>query len=199
MFEGSKHVPEGSFDTWLEGAGANNNGSTNTDRTNYYIDGPANALDLMLFLESDRMGYLLDTMSPERVDGQRDVVKNERRQSYENRPYGMAELELDTLLWPKGHPYSWSTIGSMEDLSRGQPRGRAGVLPHLLRAQQRQPGDRRRHRPGRDPGDGREVVQRRARRQAGAAGGAAAGDAHRGDAARRRPIACSCRGSTWPG
>jgi zinc protease len=117
MFEGSKHVPEGSFDTWLETAGANNNGSTNTDRTNYYIDGPANALELMLFLESDRMGFLLDTMSPTRVDGQRDVVKNERRQSYENRPYGMAELELDTLLWPKGHPYSWSTIGSMEDLS----------------------------------------------------------------------------------
>jgi zinc protease len=117
MFEGSKHVPEGSFDTWLETAGANNNGSTNTDRTNYYIDGPANALELMLFLESDRMGFLLDTMSPARVDGQRDVVKNERRQSYENRPYGMAELELDTLLWPKGHPYSWSTIGSMEDLS----------------------------------------------------------------------------------
>jgi len=117
MFEGSKHVPEGSFDTWLESAGANNNGSTNTDRTNYYIDGPSNALELMLFLESDRMGFLLDTMSPERVDGQRDVVKNERRQSYENRPYGMAELELDTMLWPKGHPYSWSTIGSMEDLS----------------------------------------------------------------------------------
>ena len=117
MFEGSKHVPEGSFDTWLESAGANNNGSTNTDRTNYYIDGPSNALELMLFLESDRMGYLLDTMSPARVDGQRDVVKNERRQSYENRPYGMAELELDTMLWPAGHPYSWSTIGSMEDLS----------------------------------------------------------------------------------
>jgi zinc protease len=117
MFEGSKHVPEGSFDTWLEGAGANNNSSTNTDRTNYYIDGPSNALELMLFLESDRMGYLLDTMSPARVDGQRDVVKNERRQSYENRPYGMADLELDVMLYPKGHPYSWSTIGSMEDLS----------------------------------------------------------------------------------
>jgi len=71
----------------------------------------------MLFLESDRMGYLLDTMTPERVDGQRDVVKNERRQSYENRPYGMAELELDSMLFPPGHPYSWSTIGSMADLS----------------------------------------------------------------------------------
>ncbi|MCC6991033.1 MAG: insulinase family protein [Acidobacteria bacterium] len=117
MFEGSKHVPEGAFDTWLEGAGADNNGSTTVDRTNYYIDGPSNALELMLFLESDRMGYLLDTMTPERVNGQRDVVKNERRQSYENRPYGMPELELDAMLFPKGHPYSWSTIGSMEDLS----------------------------------------------------------------------------------
>ena len=117
MFEGSKNVPEGSFDTWLEGAGANNNGSTTVDRTNYYIDGPSNALELMLFLESDRMAYLLDTMTPARVDGQRDVVKNERRQSIENRPYGIPELELDTLLFPKGHPYSWSTIGSMEDLT----------------------------------------------------------------------------------
>src|ERR671912_2588390 len=71
MFEGSTHVPEGSFDSWLEAAGANNNGSTSTDRTNYYIDGPASALDLALFVESDRMGYLLDTMSPARVDGQR--------------------------------------------------------------------------------------------------------------------------------
>jgi zinc protease len=117
MFEWSKHVPEGSFDTWLEAAGADNNGSTNPDRTNYYIDGPSNALELMLFLDSDRMGYLLDTMTPARVDGQRDVVKNERRQSIENRPYGIPELELDSLLFPQGHPYSWSTIGSMEDLS----------------------------------------------------------------------------------
>jgi zinc protease len=117
LFEGSKHVPEGAFDAWLEAAGADNNGSTTPDRTNYYIDGPSSALELMLFLDSDRMGYLLDTMSPARVDGQRDVVKNERRQSVENRPYGIPELELDGLLYPKGHPYSWSTIGSMEDLS----------------------------------------------------------------------------------
>lgn len=117
MFEGSKHVAEGEFDTLLEAAGATNNGSTNNDRTNYIIDLPANALELALFLESDRMGYLLDTMSPARVDGQRDVVKNERRQSYENRPYGMASIELDKLLWPANHPYSWPTIGYMEDLS----------------------------------------------------------------------------------
>jgi zinc protease len=117
MFEGSKHVPEGAFDTLLEGAGASNNGSTTNDRTNYYVDLPSNALELALFLESDRMGYLLDTMSPARVDGQRDVVKNERRQSYENRPYGMASLEIDKLLWPEGHPYHWPVIGYMEDLT----------------------------------------------------------------------------------
>jgi len=117
MFEGSAHVEEGAFDTLLEGAGAGSNGSTDTDRTNYFIDLPANALELALFLESDRMGYLLETMTPQRVDGQREVVKNERRQNYENRPYGMASIELDRLLWPKGHPYSWPTIGSMDDLT----------------------------------------------------------------------------------
>jgi zinc protease len=117
MFEGSKNVREGAFDEWLEGAGGNNNGSTNGDRTNYYIDVPANGLELALFLESDRMGYLLEPMTPERVNGQRDVVKNERRQSYENAPYGKAFLRLSELLYPPNHPYSWSTIGSMDDLS----------------------------------------------------------------------------------
>src|SRR5918993_1404272 len=117
MFEGSKNVAEGAFDTLLEAAGASNNGSTDNDRTNYFIDMPANALELALFLESDRMGYLLDTMPPERVDGQREVVKNERRQSYENRPYGMASIELDRMLWPANHPYSWPVIGEMADLT----------------------------------------------------------------------------------
>ena len=117
MFEGSKHVPEGQFDILLEGAGGDNNGSTANDRTNYVIDVPSNALELALFLESDRMGYLLDTMSPQRVDGQRDVVKNERRQSYENRPYGMADIALNEMLYPEGHPYHWPVIGYMEDLT----------------------------------------------------------------------------------
>jgi zinc protease len=117
MFEGSRHVPEGAFDDWLEAAGANNNGSTSADRTNYIIDVPANALELALFLESDRMGYLLDTMTPAVVDGQRDVVKNERRQGVENAPYGEAFIELGRMLYPEGHPYSWPTIGYMEDLS----------------------------------------------------------------------------------
>jgi len=117
MFEGSGHVKEGEFDTLLEAAGATNNGSTETDRTNYYIDLPSNALELALFLESDRMGYLLDAMSPARVNGQRDVVKNERRQRYENAPYGMAQIEIDKMLYPEGHPYRWPTIGYMEDLT----------------------------------------------------------------------------------
>jgi zinc protease len=117
MFEGSGHVAEGDFDNLLEGAGGDNNGSTNTDRTNYYITAPSNALELALFLESDRMGYLLDAMSPARVDGQRDVVKNERRQGVDNAPYGKVNDELPALLYPAGHPYSWDTIGSMDDLS----------------------------------------------------------------------------------
>jgi len=117
MYEGSANVPEGKYDQWLEATGAGNNGSTTEDRTNYYVDGPANTLDLALFLESDRMGHLLGSMAPETVDGQRDVVKNERRQSYENRPYGMADLAMPALMFPDGHPYSWPVIGSMEDLS----------------------------------------------------------------------------------
>ena len=117
MFEGSENVPEGAFDEWLEAAGGTNNGSTNPDRTNYWENVPSNAVELAVFLESDRMGYLLGAMSPEKVDGQRDVVKNERRQSYENRPYGMAWLTMNEHLFPPGHPYHWPTIGSMEDLS----------------------------------------------------------------------------------
>jgi zinc protease len=117
MFEGSAHVKEGEFDTLLEATGGNNNGSTNSDRTNYWIDVPSNAVELPLFLESDRMGTLLDVMSPARVDGQRDVVKNERRQSYENAPYGMADIVLGEMLYPNGHPYHWPTIGYMEDLT----------------------------------------------------------------------------------
>jgi zinc protease len=117
MFMGSGHVKEGEFDRRLEAAGGENNGSTSEDRTNYWIDVPSNALELALFLESDRMGYLLDTMTPASVDAQRDVVKNERRQGVENRPYGMASIVLSELLYPATHPYHWPTIGYMPDLS----------------------------------------------------------------------------------
>src|SRR5688500_17506221 len=117
MFMGSGHAPYGEFDSQLESVGGGNNASTANDRTNYYIDVPSNALELALFLESDRMGYLLDAMTPKTVDAQRDVVKNERRQSYENRPYGIADLLLAEMLYPKGHPYHWPVIGYMDDLT----------------------------------------------------------------------------------
>jgi zinc protease len=117
MFMGSGHVKPGEFDDWLEGVGGTNNGSTENDRTNYWINVPSNAIELALFLESDRMGYLLDSMTPKTVDAQRDVVKNERRQSYENRPYGQAQLLLGELLYPEGHPYHWPVIGYMPDLT----------------------------------------------------------------------------------
>jgi len=117
MFMGSKDAPEGKFDQWLEAAGGDNNASTTTERTNFYENVPSNALDLPLFLESDRMGYLVDAMTPAKVDAQRAVVKNERRQSYENRPYGLASILLDENLYPPDFPYHWPTIGSMADLS----------------------------------------------------------------------------------
>jgi zinc protease len=117
MFMGSQHVPTGQFDILLEAVGADNNGSTTEDRTNYYESGPANALPLMLYLDSDRMGFLVPEITPEKVDLQRGVVQNERRQSYENQPYGLAEENILKRLYPAAHPYSWPVIGSMADLS----------------------------------------------------------------------------------
>jgi zinc protease len=117
MFMGSQHVPTGEFDRLLEAAGGDNNGSTTEDRTNYYEDGPSNALGLMLWLDSDRMGFLLPEITAEKVDLQRGVVQNERRQSYENRPYGLADENILERLYPPSHPYSWPVIGSMKDLS----------------------------------------------------------------------------------
>ena len=115
MFEGSKHHNSSYFDP-LQKAGANLNGSTTPDRTNYWEDVPSNYLDLALWLEADRMGFLLDALDQQRFDVQRDVVKNERRQSYENRPYGMAYWHIQEALFPLPHPYHWMTIGSEQDL-----------------------------------------------------------------------------------
>ena len=115
MFEGSKHHNHDYFAP-LQKIGATVNGSTTSDRTNYWETLPSEHLDLALWLESDRMGFLLDAMDQKRFDIQRDVVKNERRQSYENRPYGIAHLKLQSAIFPTPHPYSWPVIGSQEDL-----------------------------------------------------------------------------------
>ena len=117
LFEKSTNVPEGKFIQWIESRGGRFNGSTTQDRTNYFEDIPSNSLELALFLESDRMGFMLDVVTPELVDGQREVVKNERRQRYENQPYGRLRLALPSLLYDKNHPYSWPVIGSMDDLN----------------------------------------------------------------------------------
>jgi zinc protease len=117
MFMGSQDVPVGAFDQMLEAAGANNNGSTTEDRTNYYETLPSNALQLALWLDADRMGFLLPTMDLPKVNLQRDVVKNERRQRVDNQPYGRADETILAALYPKSHPYSWPVIGSMTDLS----------------------------------------------------------------------------------
>jgi zinc protease len=115
MFEGSAHHDSGYFAP-LQLAGGSVNGSTNTDRTNYWEVVPTNALELALWMESDRMGYLLPALTQEKFDNQREVVLNERRQSYENRPYGMANMAVVEALFPSDHPYHWTTIGSPADL-----------------------------------------------------------------------------------
>lgn len=115
MFEGSEHHNTGYFPP-LQQAGALLNGSTNTDRTNYWEVVPTSAVDLALWMESDRMGYLLPALTRERFETQRGVVLNERRQSYENRPYGLAVMAIVEALFPSGHPYSWTTIGAADDI-----------------------------------------------------------------------------------
>lgn len=117
MFKGSKHVADGQFDLLLEGAGGWNNGTTNADRTNYFEQLPSNFLELALYLEADRMAGLWDAMNQTVLDNQRDVVKNERRQSVENEPYGIADLTIQQTLWPEGHGNHNLTIGTMADLS----------------------------------------------------------------------------------
>ena len=121
MFQGSKHAKGDSHFRLVEGAGASDlNGTTNFDRTNYFQTLPANQLELALWLESDRMGYLLDEVDQAKLSNQQDVVRNERRQSYENRPYGIVDEAVFHQLFPKGHPYYANIIGSHEDIQAAQ-------------------------------------------------------------------------------
>ena len=117
MFQSSKHVPPDTYFKFLEAAGASGiNGTTDYDRTNYFETLPSNQLELALWLESDRMGYLLDTLDAPQLANQQDVVRNERRQSVENRPYGMTDEAATQLVFPPGHPYYANVIGSHADI-----------------------------------------------------------------------------------
>ncbi|HET7168938.1 MAG TPA: pitrilysin family protein [Candidatus Limnocylindrales bacterium] len=116
MFQGSRHVAKAEHIALVQAAGGTMNGTTWLDRTNYFETLPAHQLDLGLWLEADRMATLLDALSQENLDNQREVVKNEKRWSYDNRPYGTWQEKLQAHLFPPDHPYHHSTIGSMEDL-----------------------------------------------------------------------------------
>lgn len=115
MFKGAEHQPRGFFEP-LQEAGGSLNGSTSADRTNYWSVVPAGAAELALWMEADRMGWLVPALTAERFETEREVVLNERRQSYENRPYGLASFALSEAIYPADHPYHWPTIGYPSDL-----------------------------------------------------------------------------------
>lgn len=118
MFQGSEHVADEQHFKLVTEAGGTMNGTTNNDRTNYFQTVPANQLEKMLWLESDRMGFLVDAVTQEKFEVQRETVKNERGQRVDNRPYGRVNERISQALYPEGHPYSWPVIGYMEDLDR---------------------------------------------------------------------------------
>jgi zinc protease len=118
MFQGSEHVGDDEHFKLITEAGGSMNGSTNTDRTNYFETVPSNNLELALWLEADRMGFLLDSVTQPKFEIQRATVKNERGQRYENAPYGLVWEKIGEAMFPEGHPYSWTTIGYIEDLNR---------------------------------------------------------------------------------
>ncbi len=117
MFQGSKHVKNDEHFKIVQENGGSMNGTTNTDRTNYYETVPSYLLETALWLEADRMGFLLDSITQNKLDNQRDVVKNERLQRYDNKPYGLNRIQFNEAFYPEGHPYHWPTIGYMEDLN----------------------------------------------------------------------------------
>ncbi|MFO7525816.1 MAG: pitrilysin family protein, partial [Ignavibacteriaceae bacterium] len=116
MFQGSENVPKEMHFRYIQESGGTLNGSTSFDRTNYYEKVPSNYLELALWLESDRMGYFLNSLTQEKLDNQKSVVANERLERYDNQPYGLAWEIILNNLYPKGHPYSWATIGFLDDI-----------------------------------------------------------------------------------
>src|SRR6478609_4288691 len=118
MFQGSDHVADEEHFKIVQGAGGDMNGTTNRDRTNYFETLPKNYMETALWLEADRMGFLLDAVTQKKFEVQRSTVKNEKGQNVDNVPYGLASEYIDKNLYPYGHPYSWLTIGYIEDLNR---------------------------------------------------------------------------------
>ena len=203
MFQGSKNVP-GEYFTVAEQAGANLqeggvNGTTDNDRTNYFATVPSGNLEALLWLESDRLATLLDVTDLKKLDNQRDVVKNERRQGLENSPYGRWLDILFDQLFPKGHPYSLAGHRQHGGPERRLARRREGVLPPLLHAQQPVAGDRRRLRSGAGEAAGREVLRRPAAGAGARSSGALDSRRSPASASSRSPTACRRSAPTWCG
>ena len=146
MFQGSSNVADEQHFKIVSESGGTLNGTTNSDRTNYFQTVPANQLEKMLWLEADRMGFLLDAVTQEKFEVQRDTVKNERGQRVDNRPYGLLFERVGEAMFPEGHPYSWSTIGYVEDLDRVDVNDLKKFFLRLVRPEQRRAHDWRRFR-----------------------------------------------------
>ena len=159
MFQGSRNVGKAEHIALVQAAGGTMNGTTWLDRTNYFETMPSHQLELALWLEADRMGTLLDALSQENLDNQREVVKNEKRWSYDNRPYGSWSEKLQAHLYPPEHPYHHPTIGSMEDLDAASVEDVSAFFRTYYAPEQRRPVDRRRRRPGRRPGLDRALLR----------------------------------------
>ena len=159
MFNGSENLP-GDYFEYLQQIGATDyNGTTNFDRTNYFQSVPTGALERALFMESDRMGYLLGAVTQGKLDNQRGVVQNEKRQG-DNQPGGLVFYEILENLFPEGHPYRHSPIGSMADLDKAQPAGRPQLVHQQLRPEQCGARACGRHRRGDGAAAGREIFRR---------------------------------------
>ncbi len=169
LFQGSANVGTNDHFRYLQEVGGVANGSTWYDRTNYYETLPSRHLDLALWLESDRMGFLLPGLTAEKLENQRQVVMNERRQRVDNQPYGRAMERLFELLFPEDHPYRWPVIGWMEDIEAATLDDVRAFFSTYYGAVERRPHPGRRFRARRSPGVDRALVRRPARGRAGAA------------------------------
>ena len=199
MFTGSGNVPYGLHDKFTSGVGGDNNGTTDNDRTLYYETIPSNYLETALWLEADRMGFLLDSLDIAKLNAQRDIVKNERRQRIDNQPYGRVGEILSAATYPKGHPYSWSVIGSMDDLSAASEEDVKNFFRLYYAPNNAILTHRRGLRSGADQDMDHEVFRQHPARQADHASEDRAGHADRREAAASTKTRCRCRGSTCSG